>query len=77
MSKKVEIEVGDLYAEKHEEFVEEIGERYETRVRKQFEDFIHGTNQQVEREMEQVEESQQETVTVDEGLVGSITEDTQ
>lgn len=60
MSTKIEVEVGDLYAELHEQFEEQIGEQYTANARQEMEGFIHKLNQQFERQMEQAEEQEQE-----------------
>lgn len=54
MSRTIEIEVGELYANMHEQYLDELDEQYVQRVRQQTEDFIHNFNQQVERQQEQV-----------------------
>jgi predicted N-acyltransferase len=63
MSETIELEVGALYAQQHERFAKELGDQYEERARKQFEDFLHQMNQRVERQNEQARVAQQ-----DEGL---------
>lgn len=58
MSETIEIEVGNLYANLHEQFQEQVGDQYEQRSRTQFEEFLHNFNQEVERQVEVMEEQQ-------------------
>lgn len=53
MSETIELEVGDLYANLHDQFNGQLSEQYEERARQNFEEFLHNFNQQVEREVEQ------------------------
>jgi hypothetical protein len=55
MSQEVTIELGNLYAELHEQYDENLGEQYTQRLRQNTEEFIHNLNQQVERQREQAE----------------------
>lgn len=57
MSKKIRVEVGDFYAELHEHYTESAGDDYTERAREQLEDWIHGFNKQVEREIEQQQDA--------------------
>jgi ElaB/YqjD/DUF883 family membrane-anchored ribosome-binding protein len=54
MGETIEVEVGSLYAEMHEQYSNELAEQYEERLRQQTEDFLHNFNQQVERQQEQM-----------------------
>lgn len=54
MSQTIEIDIGDLYAEMHEQYSDDLDDQYEPRLRQQVEDFLHQFNQQVERQQEQV-----------------------
>jgi hypothetical protein len=54
MAQEVTFEVGDLYAELHTQYSEQVGEQYEDRLRQDFEEFVHNFNQQVERQREEV-----------------------
>lgn len=54
MSKTIEIKVGDLYAQIHEEYAESQATEYDEQLRSLTENFIHKFNQQVEREQEQL-----------------------
>lgn len=56
MSTTIELEVGDLYANLHEQFKEQVGPQYEGQARQEIEEFLHNFNQQVERQMEQMEQ---------------------
>lgn len=56
MSDTIEIKVGNLYANLHEQFETTLGEQYDERARQTFETFLHELNQQVEREQEQQQE---------------------
>lgn len=67
MSKKIEIEVGDLYSELHSGFCDDLGQQYEEQARQKFEQFLHEFNQQIERQMEQAEKSNQMTSDSEEG----------
>lgn len=57
MAETIEIEVGPLYAQLHNRFTEQMDEQYTPQARQQFESFLHEYNQQVERELEQVDVS--------------------
>lgn len=50
MSEEITADVGDLYAELHEQYQENLGEQYSERLRQNLEEFIHNFNQQVERQ---------------------------
>lgn len=58
MSQTIEIEVGDLYANLHEQFTTEVGPQYDERMRQQTEAFLHEFNQQFERQVEQMQEEE-------------------
>lgn len=59
MSRTIELEVGNLYADLHERFSEQVGDQYDERVRREFEEFIHEFNQEVERQVEQAQAEQE------------------
>lgn len=59
MAQEVTFEVGDLYAELHAQYAEQIGEQYEGRLRQDFEEFVHNFNQQVERQRDQAQAQQE------------------
>lgn len=68
MSRTVELEIGDLYASLHEQFSIQVGEDYEERARQQFEEFLHGFNQQVERQVEEAQAEQEQFDLTDEDV---------
>lgn len=65
MTQTIEIEVGGLYADLHEQFESELGEQYDAEVRAQLEDFLHNFNQQIERQTEAMQEPEQKIVDTD------------
>lgn len=65
MSQTVELELGDLYANLHERFSEQIGEEYDQRARTEMEEFLHNFNQQYERQVEQIAAQQEEQEELD------------
>jgi hypothetical protein len=60
MAEDVTVTIGNLYAGRHEQFKEELGEQYEERLRKNVEEFVHNFNQQVERQQEQAFSGEEE-----------------
>lgn len=58
MTESIEIDVGELYANLHEQYSEGLGEQYEERVRQNVEDFLHNFNQQVERQQDAARDQQ-------------------
>lgn len=58
MTETIEVEVGELYAQLHEQYSANLGEQYEERVRQNAEDFLHNFNQQVERQQEAAQEQE-------------------
>lgn len=59
MAEEITLEIGDLYAELHEQYSENLGEQYSQRLRQNFEEFVHNFNQQVERQREAVESDEE------------------
>lgn len=53
MAEPVEIAIGESFAERHQQFVEELGDDYEQRMRELIENEIHTVTQQLERQAEQ------------------------
>lgn len=74
MSETIEIEVGNIYANLHEQFSDQIGEQYDARIRQEIEEFIHNFNQQVERAQEQQAEQIEQIDDVEEDAVNELVE---
>ena len=55
MAKKIEITVGELYADLHERFSENLGQEYDDTIRAEVEDYLHTLNKQLERQSEQAQ----------------------
>jgi hypothetical protein len=72
MSQEVTFEVGDLYAELHNQYSESLGKQYEEQLRQQFEEFVHNFNQQVEREQEKLEQQQSDGLNLSEEELDEI-----
>lgn len=58
MAQEVTFDAGDLYAELHEQYSEQVGEQYEERLRQNFEEFVHNFNQQVERQRDKAQKEE-------------------
>jgi flagellar biosynthesis chaperone FliJ len=58
MAEEITADVGDLYAELHEQYAENLGDQYSERLRQNLEEFIHNFNQQVERQRDAVSEQE-------------------
>ena len=55
MAREVSITVGELYANLHERFSENLGQEYEDTMRAEVEDYLHSLNKQLERQSEQAQ----------------------
>lgn len=60
MTEEATIEIGDLYANLHEQFSQQLGEDYEQAIRQEMENFLHKYNQQLDRHIEQADQQQEE-----------------
>lgn len=49
MAETIEVEVGDLYADMHDQFETELGDEYTQQIRQVLENNLHQLNQQLER----------------------------
>lgn len=49
MAETIEIDVGQLYADMHDQFKNELGEEYNQQMRQVIENNLHQLNQQLER----------------------------
>lgn len=58
MARTVELQLGELYAELHERFSENLGQEYEDTIRAEVEDYLHTLNKQLERQSEQAQAQQ-------------------
>lgn len=53
MATMVEIPIGESFAERHKQFVEQLGDQYQERMRQLLEDEVHTVTQELERQAEQ------------------------
>ena len=53
MATMVEIPIGESFAERHEQFTEQLGDQYQERMRQLLEDEVHTVTQELERQAEQ------------------------
>lgn len=60
MVETIEVPVGQLYADIHEQFEEQLGEQYMIQFRQDVEDILHSKNQQIERQQEAMEAESEE-----------------
>jgi len=58
MVRTVELQLGELYADLHERFSENLGQEYEDTIRAEVEDYLHTLNKQLERQSEQAQAQQ-------------------
>lgn len=58
MARTVELQLGELYADLHERFSENLGQEYEDTIRAEVEDYLHTLNKQLERQSEQAQAQQ-------------------
>ena len=56
MVKEISIEVGDLYGDLHEQFLDRLGDAYSEEMRLLLENKLHAYNQQIERAIEEEQE---------------------
>jgi len=62
MAREITLTVGDSFAERHEQLLEQLGEEYEAVIREHVEDDLHQLTKQLERNAEQQLQLQQEMV---------------
>jgi len=70
MAREVSITVGELYANLHERFSENLGQEYEDTMRAEVEDYLHSLNKQLERQSEQAQAHD-----LEEGLAAQLDEE--
>ena len=73
MADTIEVTVGDSFAQRHQNLVDQLGSEYETMMRDTVEDELHRLTKQLERISEQQQVQSEDTVDglIDEAEAGS------